>query len=59
VFMLKCAVKHEHTLVWFTTQQLVLLAMQTGLTDRDNRSDLYGEDQRVGVKIMITITLSW
>jgi hypothetical protein len=57
--MLKCAVKHEHTLVWFTTQQLVLLALQTGLTDRDNRSDLYGEDQRVGVKIMITITLSW
>jgi hypothetical protein len=57
--MLKCAVKHEHTLVWFTTQQLVLLALQTGLTGRDNRSDLYGEDQRVGVKIMITITLSW
>jgi hypothetical protein len=52
-------VKHEHTLVWFTAQQLALLAMQTGLTGRDNHSHRYGEDQMVGAKIMITITLSW
>jgi hypothetical protein len=55
----KHAVKHEHTLVRFTIQQLTLLAVQTGVTSRDNRSDWYGEDQRVGVMIMITITLSW
>jgi hypothetical protein len=54
--MLKHAVKHEHALVWFTIQQLVLLVMKT---DRDNWSDRYGEDQRVDVRIMITIMLSW
>jgi hypothetical protein len=56
---LKSAVKHEHALVRFTTQQLALLDMQTGLTGRDNRSNRHGEDQRVGARIMITITLSW
>jgi hypothetical protein len=40
-------------------QQLALLAMHIGLTGRDNQSDQYGEDQRVDVRIMITITLSW
>jgi hypothetical protein len=45
--------------VRFTDSQLTMLAVQTGLIGRDNRSDRYGEDQRVGVRIMITITLSW
>jgi hypothetical protein len=31
----------------------------TSLTGRDNRSNQYGEDQRIGMRIMITITLSW
>jgi hypothetical protein len=56
---LKHVIKHEHTLVRFTIQQLVLLAVQTGLTSRDNQPDWYGEDQRVGARIMITITFSW
>jgi hypothetical protein len=55
----KSVVKHEHILVRFTTEQLVLLPVQTSVTGRDNRSDRYGEDQRVGVMIMITITFSW
>jgi hypothetical protein len=45
--MSKSIVKHEHALMRFTIQQLALLAVQTGLTDRDNRSDWYGDDQRV------------
>jgi hypothetical protein len=49
----------QHTLVQFTTQQLALLVVQTSLTDRDNRFDRHGEDQRVHVRIVITITLSW
>jgi hypothetical protein len=57
--MLKHAVKHEHALVRFTIQQLVLLVMKTDMTDRDNWSNRYGEDQRVDVRIMITIMLSW
>jgi hypothetical protein len=57
--MLKHVVKHEHALVRFTIQQLVLLVMKTDMTDRDNWSDRYGEDQRVDVRIMITIMLSW
>jgi hypothetical protein len=59
VLMPKHVIKYEHTLVRFTTQQLMLLVVRTGLIDRDNRSDRYGEDQRVGARIMITITLSW
>jgi phosphatidylserine/phosphatidylglycerophosphate/cardiolipin synthase-like enzyme len=57
--MLKHAVKHKHTLVRFMTQQLVLLAIQIGLVGRDNRSDRYNEDQRVSLRIKITIMLSW
>jgi hypothetical protein len=45
----KSVVKHEHILVRFTTEQLVLLPVQISVTGRDNRSDRYGEDQRVGV----------
>jgi hypothetical protein len=52
-------VKYEHTLVQFTTQQLVLLAMRIDLTGRDSRFDWYGDDQGVGARIKITITLSW
>jgi hypothetical protein len=37
----------------------MLLAIQAGLTARDNRSDWYDEDKRVGVRIMISIMLSW
>jgi hypothetical protein len=35
VLTLKHTIKHEHAFVWFTTQQLTLLAMQTGLTGKD------------------------
>jgi hypothetical protein len=59
VLTLKHTVIHEHALVRFMIQQLALLAMHIGLTGRDNQSDQYGEDQRVDVRIMITITLSW
>jgi hypothetical protein len=59
VLMLKRAIKHEHTLVWFMTQQLVLLAVRIGLTGRDNQSNWYGEDQRVCARIKITTRLSW
>jgi hypothetical protein len=45
--------------VRFTTQQLTLLDVQTDLTGRDYRFNRYGEDQRVGARIMITITFSW
>jgi hypothetical protein len=55
----KRAVKHEHTHMQLTTQQLALVIVRTGLTDRDNRFDWYSEDQRVDVRIMITTTLSW
>jgi hypothetical protein len=55
----KHTVKHEHALGWLMTQQLALLAMQIGLTDRDNRSDRYGEDQMVDARIKITIMLLW
>jgi hypothetical protein len=57
--MSKRAVKHEHAPMRFTAQQLVFLTVRTGLTDRDNQSDRYGEDQRVNATIQITITLSW
>jgi hypothetical protein len=43
----------------FMIQELVLLVVHTGLIGRDNRSDRYGEDQRVNARIMKTITLSW
>jgi hypothetical protein len=61
LLMSKCTVKHDHAPVRLMTQQLLFLVVQTGLTNRDNRSDryLYGEDQRVDAKIKITITLSW
>jgi hypothetical protein len=54
----KCAIKHEHAPMRLMTQQLVLLAVQTSLTDRDNRCDRYGEDQRADARIKITIMLS-
>jgi hypothetical protein len=43
----------------FTAQQLAPVAVRTGLTGKDNRSDRYGEDQMVGTRIKITIMLSW
>jgi hypothetical protein len=43
----------------FTTQQLTLLGVQTILTGRDKRFGRYNDDQRVGVKIKIAITVSW
>jgi hypothetical protein len=46
--MLKHVVKHEHTLVWFTIQELALLAVRTGLTGRDDRFDRYDKDHRDG-----------
>jgi hypothetical protein len=49
----------QHALVQFTTQQLALLVVQTSLTNTDNRFDRHGEDQRVHVRIVITIMLSW
>jgi hypothetical protein len=42
----------------FTAQQLASVAVRTGLTGKDNRSDRYGEDQMVGTRIKITIMLS-
>jgi hypothetical protein len=55
----KRVVKHEHALMRFTTQQLTLLGVQTILTGRDKRFGRYNDDQRVGVKIKIAITVSW
>jgi hypothetical protein len=52
-------VKHEHAPVQLTTQRLAFQAVRTGLIDRDNWSDRYGEDQRVDTRIKITTTLSW
>jgi hypothetical protein len=48
LLMLKHVVKHEHTLVWFTIQELALLAVRTGLTGRDDRFDRYDKDHRDG-----------
>jgi hypothetical protein len=44
LLMPKHTVKHEHTLVRLTTQQLVLPAVRTGLTERYNRSDRCDEN---------------
>jgi hypothetical protein len=57
--MPKRAVKLEHTLMRAMIQQLTLLVMHTSLAGRDNQSDWYGEDQRVVVRIKITIMLLW
>jgi hypothetical protein len=59
MLMPKRVVKHEHTHVWLTNQQLALLAMRIGPIDGDNQSNQYDEDQRVDARIKITITLSW